>query len=110
MVGTGGEEIGRDLRPMLWTMATRSHRIWLIEKGKLFLSCAIVAAAFVVGGSLAAESPEAAAANGIPANQVSSFSAHPYGLVNQEERSVVVHLTKSRGFWRQGVVKAMHDA
>ena len=75
---------------MLWTMATRSHRIWLIENGKLFLSCAIVAAAFVVGGSLAAaESPEAAAAaNGIPANQVSSFSAHPYGLVNQEERSV----------------------
>ena len=76
---------------MLWTMvATPNHKIWLsgIESGKLLLSCAIVAAAFVVGGSLAAESPEAAA-NGIPANQVSPFSAHPYGLVNQgEERSV----------------------
>ena len=71
-------------------MATPNHKIWLsgIESGKLLLSCAIVAA-FVVGGSLAAESPEAAAANGIPANQVSPFSAHPYGLVNQgEERSV----------------------
>ena len=69
-------------------MATPNRKIWLsgIESGKLLLSCAIVAA-FVVGGSLAAESPEAAA-NGIPANQVSSFSAHPYGLVNQGEWSV----------------------
>ena len=72
-------------------MATPNRKIWLsgIESGKLFLSCAIVAAAFVVGGSLAAESPEAAAANGIPANQVSPFSAHPYGLVNQEEERSV---------------------
>ena len=58
-----------------------------IERGKLFLPSAIVVA-FVVGGSLAAESPEAAA-NGIPANQVSPFSAHPYGLVNQEEERSV---------------------
>ena len=74
---------------MLWTMATPNHKIWLsgIENGKLLLSCAIVAA-FVVGGSLAAESPKAAA-NGIPANQVSPFSAHPYGLVNQEEERSV---------------------
>ena len=70
-------------------MATPNRKIWLsgIENGKLLLSCAIVAA-FVVGGSLAAESPEAAA-NGIPANQVSLFSAHPYGLVNQEEERSV---------------------
>ena len=72
-------------------MATPNHKIWLsgIESGKLLLSCAIVAAAFVVGGSLAAESPAEAAANGIPANQVSPFSAHPYGLVNQEEERSV---------------------
>ena len=70
-------------------MATPNRKIWLsgIESGKLLLSCAIVAA-FVVGGSLAAESPEAAA-NRIPANQVSPFSAHPYGLVNQEEERSV---------------------
>ena len=70
-------------------MVTPSLKIRLsgIERGKLFLPCAIVVA-FVVGGSLAAESPEAAA-NGIPANQVSPFSAHPYGLVNQEEERSV---------------------
>ena len=70
-------------------MVTPSLKIRLsgIERGKLFLPCAIVVAS-VVGGSLAAESPEAAA-NGIPANQVSPFSAHPYGLVNQEEERSV---------------------